>query len=157
MLDSDEIFDRSREAFAGNCIYFLMDGSEIVYVGQSINIYSRLGGHFTTDKKFDRFSWVCTSRPLNEAEADYIIKFNPKYNVGFPPCEKYTRNNSIKDLEIRAGIESRLTPLRPVNIDYEASSRKYNIYLTNDFLAAKAEVLRENLIKLDREIDQLKK
>jgi len=61
-------------------VYFLIKDEEIVYVGQSVNIFSRIGAHETL-KDFDTFTYIeCDKSELNIIEAKYIVKFKPKYN-----------------------------------------------------------------------------
>lgn len=67
-------------------IYFLMQGSEIVYVGQSTNCNFRIGNHLSDEQKvFDSYFMVeCIESRLDEMEAKYIVKFRPKYNLAIP-------------------------------------------------------------------------
>jgi predicted GIY-YIG superfamily endonuclease len=59
-------------------VYILMQGDEVVYVGQSVNPSARLGKH-TQDKVFDK-AYLIPTNNLLETEAIYINKFKPKYN-----------------------------------------------------------------------------
>lgn len=64
-------------------IYFLIQGSEIVYVGRSENIASRLYTHLSqATKVFDSISLldVGDAEELKKYEWPYIAKFMPKYN-----------------------------------------------------------------------------
>jgi hypothetical protein len=67
-------------------IYFLMQGSEIVYVGQSVNCNLRIGNHLNDEQKvFDSYFVVeCIENRLDEMEAKYIVKLRPKYNLAIP-------------------------------------------------------------------------
>ena len=61
------------------CIYFLVNGKKIVYVGQSVKLTSRFRGH--KEKKFNRIFYIpCSPDKLDELERYYINKFLPKYN-----------------------------------------------------------------------------
>ena len=61
-------------------IYFLFDGDEIVYIGQSINPYSRITQHIKK-KNFSHVRFLpCSSRRMNYWEQKLISKYNPKYN-----------------------------------------------------------------------------
>ena len=62
-------------------VYFLILRSEIVYVGQSINVYNRIDRH-AVDKEFDRIT-ILEASPieLDEMELFYIKKFKPRLNV----------------------------------------------------------------------------
>lgn len=79
---------RSRSICAG--VYFLLDGNEIVYVGQSKNVPSRLIAHFRSgEMAFDRWWYQpCPERLLLRLEAHYISAFSPKYNFSAPFVEK---------------------------------------------------------------------
>lgn len=70
-------------------IYFLFDGSDCVYVGQSCQIHTRVQEHRTRAKHlkaFDSYSWVaCSLAELNSLERYYIELLKPKLNtVGSP-------------------------------------------------------------------------
>lgn len=61
-------------------IYFLIDNEEIVYVGQSKDIYSRINTH-TKHKVFDRFTYIkCPEEMLDTIETRYIKRLEPKLN-----------------------------------------------------------------------------
>lgn len=60
-------------------VYFLIKDSEIVYIGQSINIAARITSH--KDKEFDNVSYVtCKRSELDILESLYIIAYNPVLN-----------------------------------------------------------------------------
>lgn len=60
-------------------VYFLIDGDEIVYVGQSINIMVRISTH--NDKKFDRYAYIaCDKSSLDFLESIYIHFLRPRLN-----------------------------------------------------------------------------
>lgn len=59
-------------------VYILMQGSEVVYVGQSINPSARLAKH-SQDKVFDR-AYLIPTNDLLAVEAKYINMFKPRYN-----------------------------------------------------------------------------
>lgn len=62
-------------------IYFLVSENQIVYVGQSTNLFSRLMSH-RADKKFDRVLFFKYPREgLTEVENAFIRFLKPKYNV----------------------------------------------------------------------------
>lgn len=67
-------------------VYFLVHGDEVVYVGQSVNVYGRVMGHFTgPEKQFDRATWVPVEREdLDVVESLYIHALRPRLN-GAPP------------------------------------------------------------------------
>lgn len=63
-------------------IYFLIAGAEIVYVGQSTNVYRRLAQHFAKKIiEFDRyFVLPCQAELLDVLEAKYISELRPAAN-----------------------------------------------------------------------------
>jgi hypothetical protein len=65
----------------GPCVYFLILKKEIVYVGQSVNLMSRVDSHRLT-KEFDRTLYLPIPKEiLNDVEAAFIRKLRPKYNL----------------------------------------------------------------------------
>ena len=71
-------------------IYFLIDRGEIVYVGLSKYIRTRLAQHFDNDVQFTHF-WCFGGIPptfLEDVELFYIHALEPPLNVKYPPlCE----------------------------------------------------------------------
>lgn len=63
-------------------VYFLYQDSQIVYVGESGCILSRIKQH-TEDKDFNRFTYMLISCPdmRKVRERDMIRKHRPKYNT----------------------------------------------------------------------------
>jgi hypothetical protein len=65
-------------------IYFLISQGEIVYIGESANIFRRIATH-SDDKIFDSVTW----QPLpnlkkslrRKLEREYIKQYKPKYNM----------------------------------------------------------------------------
>lgn len=79
-------------------VYFLFDKDQIVYIGQSVDILTRIGYH-VKDKIFDSYCWVeCKPEELDNLESDYIVKYAPKYNVGVSTCAKWVSLYAIKKL-----------------------------------------------------------
>ena len=64
-------------------IYVLFQGQEVVYVGQSINVYSRLGTHYQEGtKEFDSFRILyCKKKRMSFWERKLIKAYEPRYNV----------------------------------------------------------------------------
>lgn len=61
-------------------VYFLIKDCEVIYVGQSVNIHSRIDEHDRV-KDFDTFTYIeCEKENLSYLEARYISKFKPKLN-----------------------------------------------------------------------------
>lgn len=62
-------------------VYFLCDAHEIVYVGQSKGLVSRVVAH-RQEKKFDRVLYIVVPVSLmNDVERAFIQAINPKYNI----------------------------------------------------------------------------
>ena len=60
-------------------IYFLFDNEELVYIGQTINLLSRLPSH-AAEKIFDFVRFFQYDGDLTSLEMALIVKFKPKYN-----------------------------------------------------------------------------
>lgn len=62
-------------------VYFLYDGDELVYIGESDNLYRRIGQHIAEGKKkFDRFS-IYETIDRKRLEGFLIDALKPKYNI----------------------------------------------------------------------------
>lgn len=78
-----EILDAADEMTDGSLsgVYFLLQDDEVVYVGQSLNVYARLNSHLG-QKEFNRFAWVQVEpKMLLSIEKLYIDILDPKLNV----------------------------------------------------------------------------
>lgn len=61
-------------------VYFLVEGRQVVYVGQSRNLMSRLATHVGC-KMFDRFAYIpCPAEALDLLESLYIHALRPSQN-----------------------------------------------------------------------------
>ncbi len=102
-MTTDEIIEQALpvnlDAMVG--VYFLLDGNEIVYVGQSrSNIPARVQCH-AKDKVFQRFTVMpCPVSDLDYMEASFIAKYAPKYN------RVIKGNSSIKGVGIMPNIDN---------------------------------------------------
>lgn len=62
-------------------VYFLYDGDELVYIGESDNVFRRIGQHIAEKQKtFDRFE-VYPTKERRRLEGFLIRAFSPKYNI----------------------------------------------------------------------------
>lgn len=68
-------------------IYFLIHRGDLVYIGQSVNAFARLGAH-CSDKEFDAVAFMPVTGDLDEVEASLIRMFDPKLNRGLPAAPK---------------------------------------------------------------------
>ena len=100
-------------------IYFLVKDEKIVYVGQSTNIFARVGTH-KTDKDFDKAVYFeCPSTELDDLEYELINILQPKYNKSGNPREHFPylsfinkrEASLVKEIErrIQAGKYSKRT------------------------------------------------
>lgn len=79
LLREDEIARMALPWVKASGVYFLLDGDEVVYVGQAVNVYSRIGQH--KDKRFDRYAFVpCAVEVLDRLESLYIHCLRPRLN-----------------------------------------------------------------------------
>lgn len=64
-------------------VYVLFQGEEVVYVGQSSNVFSRLGTHYKDGiKEFDSFRILyCKKKRMSYWERKLIKAYEPRYNV----------------------------------------------------------------------------
>lgn len=62
-------------------IYFLVQAEQIVYVGQSIDVDSRIRQHRRGHMQFDHWAWLeCAPEVLDRLERAYIDAFMPRHN-----------------------------------------------------------------------------
>lgn len=63
-------------------IYFLFLGHELVYIGQSTNVFARVATHYLDPKKeFDCWNFVPVARPLLDREERRLIRrHKPRLN-----------------------------------------------------------------------------
>jgi predicted GIY-YIG superfamily endonuclease len=94
-------------------VYFLINDNRVVYVGKSVNVYSRIKDH-EKDKKFDRTLYMIVDvNNLAEVERKYINALLPKYN-----------NDQItKNLKEKTDIETGLRTFSKVNLYTQLTSK----------------------------------
>jgi hypothetical protein len=80
LLRCDEIVSASQPWLNVSGVYFLIAGTEVVYVGQSVGVFARIQSH-TQYKNFDRFAFVpCAIDALDKLESLYIHLLEPRLN-----------------------------------------------------------------------------
>lgn len=99
-------------------IYFLLRNSEIIYIGISSNILSRIAQH--GNKNFDNIKLLEIFEKNLQLESDYILKFKPRYNKIFK-SDKVINISYIKDV----------TPLNNTEITTHIVCGKWYIYLSD--------------------------
>lgn len=94
---------RSVAKLLAEChIYFLLQGDEIVYVGQADNVGVRLRAH-QKDKQFDSYYDIqCEKEEANSLEHYFILKFSPKYNR--EPGGRHAGYYSLDQIKRKLGI-----------------------------------------------------
>jgi hypothetical protein len=98
LLSEQEIVDSAANWKKAVGVYFLVKADRVVYVGQSADIYSRIGQH--QDKDFDRFAFVpCGQALLDKLESLYIHLFRPAYNGNISETRKHAPFSLDKLLE----------------------------------------------------------
>lgn len=77
IMSNADVFDMSP------AVYFLMSARDIVYIGQSRSVYSRIAAHIAlAQMKFTRvYVLWCNEDQLDDLERRYIAKFKPRYNL----------------------------------------------------------------------------
>ncbi len=79
--DLNEVLDAAMPIGTAMGVYFLIKDKEVVYVGQSIDIYGRLSKHRADGRDFDSFAFIqCEKALLNDLESLYISAFVPFMN-----------------------------------------------------------------------------
>lgn len=62
-------------------VYFLVDGQQVVYVGQTTNLAARVRDHLRDGKQYRRVLFVSVAREqMDSVELHWITKLDPKYN-----------------------------------------------------------------------------
>jgi len=80
LLTEDEIVKNSLSMTNFCGVYFLIKEQSIVYVGQSVNLFSRVATH-ATEKDFDSIAYIlCDKSMLDKLESLYIHTLRPELN-----------------------------------------------------------------------------
>ena len=80
LLRTEEILSAKLNKTMMSGIYFLIQDNEIIYVGQSVNIFARIATHIE-QKEFDSYAYLeCPAEQLNTYESLYIHTLRPKLN-----------------------------------------------------------------------------
>lgn len=79
----DSRFRIANKTLPGTMIgcYFLLLRDEVVYIGKSIDIISRISQHAADGKEFDEYTYMlCSMDDLDGLEARLITHFQPRFN-----------------------------------------------------------------------------
>jgi hypothetical protein len=73
------------------CVYQLIKDGVVIYVGSSRQVSSRIQSHKSGEIEFDSVNIeACkSSNDMFDLEAQSIVAFNPKNNMGLPSSRKY--------------------------------------------------------------------
>lgn len=131
LLTEQELLKISRKVTKSKGVYFLIDGNDIVYVGKSNNIVSRIGEHL--HEKTKNFNRYYTHPNLNNStyimEELYIRLFRPKYNI------EYNQNNSVKIInDLTNRMHSILSHKKILRLRAELTKLVYNKKLSLDMM-----------------------
>ena len=83
----------------GQCfVYKLLEDNEVVYVGQTSNIFSRIYQHqIDKNKEFNSVEVIeCAKHDVDEMEFAYICRFSPKLNKDLPTVSYSVRDTAAK-------------------------------------------------------------
>jgi hypothetical protein len=87
LLSQEQIVKASIPWERSTGVYFLVWNDEVVYVGQSVNVYSRITHH--SSKEFDKYAYIpCHEDALDRLESLYIHCFRPRLNGNANATEK---------------------------------------------------------------------
>ena len=80
LLTSQQVVDCSFPLSNYRGVYFLIRKGRVMYVGQSVNVFSRISAH-AQERVFDRMAWLpCGAHEIDKLEATYIHLFRPDWN-----------------------------------------------------------------------------
>lgn len=96
-------------------VYFLINGCDIVYIGQSTDIPGRILTHRKNGVDFDRFTWFeAPELYLRAIEAYYIRRIQPPLNWDWPKDSQYSEHAEKFDPEPPKPRKERVIYVRPL-------------------------------------------
>jgi len=127
-------------------IYRLIKDGECSYVGQTVDLKSRLYHHLSAGKTFDSVEvFQCEIENLNNVEADLIVKLKPVLNRSIPKCDAFVRVTTVRDdicaLIMKEGIKPDYTESGGNAIKYVTSKKRDKILELASRIILKAESL----------------
>ncbi len=92
------LFERFTDPTPGDrYIYSLISKGDVVYIGQSKDLKTRVYSHLIDGKVFDQIEYYeCTESEANELEANAIVRESPKLNTSLPKTKLYINENQLK-------------------------------------------------------------
>lgn len=68
-------------AYFGSGVYFLYRDAEVVYVGKSVKVFSRITSHASNGRPFTHYGVIpCPIKDLDRLEREYIDQLKPVQN-----------------------------------------------------------------------------
>lgn len=117
-------FDRFNDCDAR--VYFLTKGSEIIYVGQTIDIASRMKSH-SRYKDFDGVSYIKVPKwRVSNVEAFYIVRMQPVLNKNIPKNNMYHSSTKIK-AELMEEASKKIDAMIDSKISFSNRSSKISV------------------------------
>ena len=102
-MNYDQIIATAKmpdEEFEQPGIYFLIQQDVIIYVGQSVNVLTRIKDHWRNRsyvRSFDKYNWIgCEKAILNEVESEMILRFRPKLNRIISPNRRFISFKQVR-------------------------------------------------------------
>lgn len=151
-------FEETRESIllphiTGAIIYFLINGEEVVYVGQSKNGSTRPFSH--TTKVFEKVAMIkCNQEDLDYLESMYILKYKPKYNRNILNSHSYSLKNMRRIIREKTYFKKIvINDLKWIirKFDIRTDSFEGNVYVDKDdfkkiinFIETNRDVIEEN-------------
>jgi hypothetical protein len=116
------------------CVYALHHKGEVVYVGSSERVESRIIQHHASGKIFESYSFVIVNseEEMHELEVRSITSLHPKYNIGLAGTTK-SGFASIGSMKLRYGFSAKEIKKYAKEFDFEILNfRGCNYYNTKD-------------------------
>lgn len=118
MLSKDEIISNKKEINKNNKniikgVYFLINNNDLVYVGESQDIFNRIRSHsYLKTKRFNAFNFIIIDNDDDRkfTEYMYIDLYKPIYNKRNnykktrEKCLKLKGKNNLKEIMTKEGI-----------------------------------------------------
>lgn len=107
----DSLKSNNKNDYPASGVYALYLYGEIVYIGQSLNVFNRIDTHISEGiKKFDSYKFFfCDSKRLDRFEERLIKRYTPHYNIKHNPFPKSLplkkEENTANDSEVKASLK----------------------------------------------------
>lgn len=98
------LYDYKLSELVKPCVYLLIRGNVVVYVGQTEQGLKRVLNHYP-EKIFDKIKIIsCPKENLNELEIENIVKYEPEYNIylsNTTSIKQFKTNLKLKGCSVR--------------------------------------------------------